>query len=132
MNYSLAALPLLIALLVLLPAAAADMDYASQTDRAGGVTIKVTPHLSPLGESWDFEVELTTHTVPLEHDMVSAVILTDGAGTAQPAVTWDGDPPGGHHRKGRLRFRPLAELPEVIERGYGISVALRNERFAGT
>ena len=27
----------------------------------------------------------------------------------------DGDPPGGHHRKGVLRFAPIAPVPDAVE-----------------
>lgn len=88
----------------------------TQTSRDGGVTVKVTPKDDLAGaEHWDFEVVLETHTVALDQDMAKAAVLVDGTGGVHPAVSWQGDPPGGHHRKGVLRFRAPAVPPAKIE-----------------
>jgi hypothetical protein len=88
----------------------------AQTDHQNAVTVVVTPlNLSPGAKQWDFEVSLSTHTVPLDHDMKRAAVLVDGAGNAHAPLAWEGDPPGGHHRKGVLQFQPLPTMPEFIE-----------------
>jgi hypothetical protein len=54
--------------------------------------------------------------------MVRAAVVIDGAGNALPSLAWDGDAPGGHHRKGVLRFQAPADRPEFVElriRGIG-------------
>ncbi|MBX9812146.1 MAG: hypothetical protein K2Y16_11135 [Burkholderiales bacterium] len=30
-------------------------------------------------------------------------------------VKWQGDPPGGHHHKGTLQFKPVSPAPASIE-----------------
>jgi hypothetical protein len=30
-------------------------------------------------------------------------------------MAWDGAPPGGHHREGVLRFKPISPQPQAIE-----------------
>lgn len=99
--------------------AAADI----QTNREGGVTVKATPlSISRQAARWDFELEISTHAVPLDQDMVRAAVVIDGAGNTQPPLAWDGDGPGGHHRKGVLRFLPPEDRPEFVElriRGIG-------------
>lgn len=42
-------------------------------------------------------------------------VLVETKGCTHPALSWDGDPPGGHHRKGVLRFKPLPEESKTIE-----------------
>lgn len=91
-------------------------DLKTQTDREGSVTVKVTPgDLTSTEASWDFEVTLSSHTTELDQDMQNAAVLLAGSGDAQPPLAWEGDPPGGHHRKGVLRFQPPVEAPESVE-----------------
>lgn len=93
---------------------AADLEI--QTNREGPVTVKVAPkNISPGAKSWDFEITLSTHTVPLDQDMARISVLVAGSGKPQPPLAWDGDPPGGHHRKGVLRFQPPSVMPQKLE-----------------
>jgi hypothetical protein len=39
----------------------------------------------------------------------------DATGKQHPAAGWDGDPAGGHHRKGVLRFKALSPRPDALE-----------------
>lgn len=100
----------LVALVTTLGAAA-----ATQTSNEGGVVVRVTPaRLAPEAASWDFEVVFETHTVPLTGDPAQFTVLLDPQGRAHAALRWDGDPPGGHHRKGVLRFKPLTPVPTSV------------------
>ncbi len=86
---------------------------ASQTNREGPVTVKVTPLALSAAEAWRFEVVLDTHSAPLNQDMrAAAALAADGAERAPAA--WEGDPPGGHHRKGVLRFEPIIPAPASV------------------
>lgn len=87
---------------------------AAQTSRAGGVTVKVTPKdLAADAQRWQFEVVFDTHSVDLSHDLIKSASLVDAAGRRHAPLAWDGDPPGGHHRKGVLSFAPLKGVDEV-------------------
>lgn len=91
-------------------------DLETVTNREGPVTVRVTPrNISPKSASWDFEVSLNTHSVPLDQDMVSAAVLILDSGKPQRPKTWEGDPPGGHHRKGTLKFQPPSAMPKQID-----------------
>jgi len=106
--------PLMILFGLFGPAQAADLEI--QTNREGPATVKVIPkNISPGSKSWDFEVTLSTHTVPLDQDMTRAAVLIAGSGKPQAPMSWEGDPPGGHHRKGVLRFQPPSAMPRQIE-----------------
>jgi hypothetical protein len=50
-----------------------------------------------------FAVSLDTHAGSLSADLAASSRLEVG-GTTWSAAGWDGDPTGGHHRKGTLRF----------------------------
>jgi hypothetical protein len=40
--------------------------------------------------------------------------LADSAGREYRAIAWEGDPPGGHHRKGILKFEPIKPAPGSV------------------
>ena len=77
---------------------------AAQTNNAAGVRVVVTPKSIGPGAAWEFEVTMETHTTPLTVDLTRAAVLIDDAARRYTPTAWDGDAPGGHHRKGVLRF----------------------------
>lgn len=83
-----------------------------QTNRDGGITVKVTP-LPATGGSWRFEVVLDTHSVALTQDLAADAVLIDDDGREHKPSAWDGDPPGGHHRKGTLNFESVPEIASL-------------------
>ncbi|MDO8464291.1 MAG: hypothetical protein Q7S46_03420 [Gallionella sp.] len=79
--------------------------------------IKVTATLQNIPnetKTWGLEVVLETHTKALSDDMAkSAVLIADGK--QYLPLNWEGAPPGGHHRKGVLRFKAIAPPPASVE-----------------
>lgn len=94
---------------------ASEVALVPQTSNAMGVKVTVTPwNLSGLTETWDFDVVLETHTRKLGDDMAkSSTLIVDGKRYA--SIGWEGAPPGGHHRKGLLRFKAIAPPPPAVE-----------------
>lgn len=96
--------------------AAFGADLPQQSSQSGGVTIRVKPaEVLPSAATWAFQVVLETHSQDLRDDLVAAATLVDKGGKPHPAAGWDGDPPGGHHRKGVLRFKAPTPRPDAIE-----------------
>lgn len=96
-----------------LGAAAPAPGLATQSSSAAGVTVKATPR-TPSGGAWEFEIVFDTHTQALNDDLLKAASLrVDGKALA--AAGWQGDPPGGHHRKGVLRFPAADPRAQEIE-----------------
>jgi len=91
-------------------------ELAQQTSRERGVTVRVKPvGVSASARAWAFEIILDTHSQDLSDDLVSIATLNSGDGAPHKPTAWEGDPPGGHHRKGLLRFAPLTPAPETVE-----------------
>lgn len=87
---------------------------AAQTSNQGGVKITVEPLGFPRDGTWDFAITLETHTRPLDDDLVrTSTLIADGK--PYRPLGWEGAPPGGHHRKGMLRFDAVTPLPQVVE-----------------
>lgn len=93
----------------------AEMSYAPQTSDERGVKVTVTRQSIPNEANiWNFEVILETHTRDLGDDLAkSAVLIADGK--QYLPLDWQGAPPGGHHRKGWLRFKAIEPQPRSIE-----------------
>lgn len=90
--------------------------FAAQSSEVGGVKVVVTPTaLGPGVAVWEFKVVMDTHSEPLDDNLTEAAVLIDEAGSRYSPATWQGDPPGGHHRSGTLRFPAPAEMPKAVE-----------------
>ncbi len=104
----------LLAAVIAFPVTAAELGTQKSSDR--GVTVAVTPqNLSAGVKSWDFRIVLDTHSADLSDDLVKTAVLLDATGVKYAPVAWDGAGPGGHHREGVLRFKPVSPRPQAIE-----------------
>lgn len=91
-------------------------ELGTRSSSAAGVTVKVTPKdVAPGSVSWAFEVVLDTHSGDLSDDLVGNAVLLDAKGSKRAPLVWEGSGPGGHHRKGLLRFKAPAGATEAIE-----------------
>jgi hypothetical protein len=100
----------------LLAMGAPGAELATQKNSVRGVTVAVTPsNLDAGAKSWDFKVVLDTHSGDLSDDLMKTAALVDAAGKRYAPVAWDGAGPGGHHREGVLRFKPISPRPASVE-----------------
>lgn len=86
----------------------------AQTREGGGVSVTATPQSLGEGEPWSFKVVFDTHTVELSQDPAQiSVLIADGKEYAP--LAWEGDPSGGHHREGALKFPAVSPRPKNAE-----------------
>lgn len=98
-----------------LPRLQAAETAAAQTSNRDGVKITIAPRgFQANAQTWDFDVALETHTQPLNDDLVKSSKLF-GDDKPYDALSWEGTPPGGHHRKGVLRFKAVVPPPQAVE-----------------
>lgn len=88
---------------------------AAKSSDAGGVHVAVRPKNVGIGATWEFEVRMDTHSKPLNDDLTKAAVLVDGAGHRYKPTAWQGDAPGGHHRKGVLQFPAPTDAAKSFE-----------------
>ncbi len=87
----------------------------ARSSNEGGVQVVVKPERVGAGAEWTFTVTMNTHTRPLDNDMTKAAVLIDDGGKRYSPLSWQGDKPGGHHRKGTLRFPAPVKQPKTFE-----------------
>lgn len=94
---------------------AAETSYPPQISNERGIKVTVSlQHIPTDAKTWDFEVTLETHTQSLSDDMAKSSLLIADGKQYQP-LRWQGQPPGGHHRKGFLYFRASVPQPPSME-----------------
>jgi len=97
------------------PAAQDNAAFAVKNNDEGAVKVSVTPQdVSKSADAWRFAVQFNTHVTPISQDMVAVASLTDGNGAEERPSAWEGDPPGGHHRRGVIVFQPISPTPSTL------------------
>ena len=90
--------------------------FEPRSSDAAGVSIVVKPKPVEAGAKvWDFDIIMNTHIKPLSEDLTVVSVLVDGNGHRTKPITWQGDKPGGHHRRGVLQFPAPAGTPATFE-----------------
>lgn len=88
---------------------------STQTNSEGAVTVKVTPeNISEDKKTWQLQITLDAHTGSLDEDLTKNAVLIDDQGSEQKPTTWEGAPPGGHHREGLLAFEAFSQTPKSV------------------
>ncbi|MEE8391559.1 MAG: DUF1573 domain-containing protein [Anaerolineae bacterium] len=91
-------------------------DLSPRSNDAGNVVIDVEPgELGADQDAWEFDVALSTHSVSLDYDLTQLAVLRCERDQEHEPVSWEGSPPGGHHRQGVLHFTPLDHPTSFLE-----------------
>lgn len=86
----------------------------ARADEQAGVRVEVVPRPTGEGQPVEFELYFNTHSEDLAFDVLEVAVLEvavleDAEAETFRALSWEGSPPGGHHRSGRLVFPPVPE-----------------------
>ncbi len=76
-------------------------EFERKTDDYGEVVVSAEPTNTKNG--LEIVLNMDTHTVDLSEDLKDVSYLRSNGDEHRP-IEWLGDPPGGHHRSGRLIF----------------------------
>lgn len=89
--------------------------YAAQIEEARGIRVTVIlQHAALVAKELEFLLILESHSKSLNDDLAkSSMLIADGR--RYLPLGWRGAPPGGHHRKGALRFKAIEPQPTVLE-----------------
>lgn len=87
--------------------------FKTQIDNKSAVTVAVTPISLGAGQAAVFQLELNTHSVELNYDLVKLAKLQDDQGNSYQAQSWSGGK-GGHHLEGRLTFKPISKQTKSV------------------
>ena len=88
--------------------------YKRLSNKEKSVRVDVLPIDLKKGKPVKFDIKMNSHSVDLKNDMVAGSVLQDDTGTEYNALKWDGTPPGGHHRSGKLEFPVLKGEPNSV------------------
>lgn len=99
---------------MLFNAAAVAQSLPTLSNTQSAVTVKATPR-NLKADIWEFELVFDTHSQELKDDLLKSASLVPAGGTPIAPTEWKGDPPGGHHRQGVLRFNAVKPMPETVE-----------------
>jgi hypothetical protein len=88
--------------------------YQTQSNDQNRVRVDVHPVQLLPGKPAKFEIRINTHSGDLSQDLVAVSTLKDNSGREYRPISWDGSPPGGHHRSGVLAFPELANGAQSI------------------
>lgn len=83
--------------------------YERKSNNTKSVIVTVLPDRLSAGQPATFKISMSTHSVNLSQDMVAVSTLKDDKGNGYQPLSWNGSPPGGHHRSGVLEFPTIAK-----------------------
>ncbi|MEW6410331.1 MAG: hypothetical protein AB1488_09530 [Nitrospirota bacterium] len=95
--------------------AVAEIDLPAKINRENLVSITVKPIKFSYNKTIEFHIKIDTHQGSLDFDLTQISLLEDDKGNIYKPSSWEGSPPGGHHRSGMLRFPKLSEKTKFIK-----------------
>ncbi len=90
-------------------------DLSAKINSENLVSIEAKPNDFSLDKPIRFDVSINTHQSSLDFDLTKISYLQDGEGNIYQPLSWEGSPPGGHHRSGILIFPGLSEKTKFIK-----------------
>lgn len=103
-----------------------ELAYATRMDDQGAIIFEVTPlNLDQPGESLEFNIVLTTHSIDLSMDLAATATFTTDTGVSINSTLWDA-PRGGHHVEGKLIFPATEDGKSILEGATKLTLTIIN------
>lgn len=103
-----------------------ELASATRMDDQGAIIFEVTPlNLDQTGESLEFNIVLTTHSIDLSMDLATTATLTTDTGVNVNSTLWDA-PRGGHHVEGKLIFPATQDGKSILEGARKLTLTITN------
>jgi len=90
-------------------------DLSAKINSENSVSIEVEPIDFSFNKPIRFDVSISTHQGSLDFDLTKISHLEDDKGNIYQPLSWEGSPPGGHHRSGTLIFPGLSAKIRFIK-----------------
>jgi hypothetical protein len=92
-----------------------EIDLPAKVNSENFISIEVKPIDFSFDKPSKFDISLSTHQGALDFDLAQICLLEDDKGNVYKPLSWEGSPPGGHHRNGTLTFSKLKEKSRFIK-----------------
>lgn len=92
-----------------------EFDLPAKTNSENSVSIEVKPIEFSYEKPVKFDITIDTHQGSLDFDLTKISVLEDDKGNVYQPLSWEGSPPGDHHRSGILSFPKLSERTKFIK-----------------
>ena len=101
-----------------------EFKFESRLDSQNGVNIEAVVEDYGFNKPFKISIMFNTHSGNLDFVVEKISFLEDSEGNVYRPLGWEGDPPGGHHRSGKLLFPALnmsvSYIKLVMEGIYGV------------
>jgi hypothetical protein len=81
--------------------------FKTLLDSQNGVDIEAVVEDFSFNKPFKISIKFNTHSGNLGFEVEKIALLVDSEGNVYLPLGWEGDPPGGHHRSGKLLFPAL-------------------------
>ena len=100
------------------------MDFPIAMNDENAITFEARPLAIEFDKPLRIELSIDTHVGALDFDVTDVAVLETDTKTVLEPLSWEGSPPGGHHRSGTLTFpsipKTTKELRLIIRNVYEI------------
>lgn len=92
-----------------------EFDLPAKINDENFVSVEIKPIDFSFNEPVKFDVSIDTHQGSLDFDLTKISLLEDDNGNIYEPLSWEGSPPGAHHRSGTLSFPRLSVETKFIK-----------------
>jgi len=101
-------------------------DSAMRIDQQGAIIVEITPlNLDSPTDTFEFNVEMSTHSIDLSMDLATLATLTTDTGVSVQSTLWDAWG-SSHHVEGKLIFPATKDGKSILEGAAKLTLTILN------